>query len=58
MTTTERPAKFAFITNPAPKEAVLNVQIEDEELQRFRLNRDHLFALNAQTADILLKDFK
>ncbi len=58
MTTTERPAKHVFLTNPSPKEAVLNLQIEGEELQRFRISRDHLFGLNAQTADILLKDFK
>lgn len=56
--TDPRPAKFAFVTNPSPKEAVFNVQIEGEELQRFKLNRDHLFGLNSQTADILLKDFK
>jgi hypothetical protein len=56
---TEYPeAKLAFITNPERREAVLNIQVEGEELQRFRLNRDQLFGLNSQTADILLKDFK
>jgi hypothetical protein len=51
-------AKLAFITNPERREAVLNVHLEGEEVKRFRLNRDQLFGLNSQTADILLKDFK
>lgn len=51
-------AQLAFITNPERREAVLNIQVEGEEMKRFRLNRDQLFSLNSQTADILLKDFK
>jgi hypothetical protein len=51
-------AKLAFLTNPAPGEAVFNVQVEGEELRRFELTRDQLFNLNSQTADILLKDHK
>lgn len=58
MTSQPAPAKLAFITDPAPGEVVFNAQVEGEELHRFRLNRDQLFALNAKTADILLKDFK
>lgn len=51
-------AKLAFITNPSRQEAVLNVQVEGAEIQRFELNRDQLFALNAESATILMKDFK
>lgn len=51
-------AHLCFITNPAPREAVLNVQVQNEELLRFNLNRDQLFALNAKSADILMRDFK
>jgi hypothetical protein len=50
--------KFAFITDPERGVAVLNIQVEGSELQRFRLNREHLFNLNKQTADILVKEFK
>lgn len=52
------PAHLAFLTNPSPREAVLNVQLEGQELQRFQINREQLFAINAKSADILLKDFK
>lgn len=51
-------AKHFFITNPERGEAVVNIQVEGEELRRFRITKDHLFAANAKTADILLKDFK
>ena len=53
-----RPAKLLFLTDPTPKQAVLNVQVGEEDLQRFELTRDQLFALNAKSADILLKDHK
>lgn len=51
-------AKFAFITDPERGVAILNVQVEGKDLERFRLSRDHLFNLNKQTADILVKEFK
>ncbi|MBA2525939.1 MAG: hypothetical protein H0V18_09185 [Pyrinomonadaceae bacterium] len=51
-------AKHFFITNPERGAAIVNIQVEGEELQRFRVNKDHLFAANATTADILLKDYK
>lgn len=51
-------AQLAFITNPEKGETILNTQVEGEELQRIRLSREQLFALNAKSADILLKDFK
>lgn len=52
------PAHLAFLVNQAPGEVVLNVQVEGEEVQRFRINRDQIFALNAKSADILLRDFR
>lgn len=56
---TEPPeAKLAFLTDPERGVTILNVQVGDEELQRFRINRNHLFELNHQTADILRKEFK
>ena len=59
MTDPAYPAAYlAFLTNPSPREAVLNVQVLGQEVQRFRLDRDQLFGLNAKSADILLKDFK
>ncbi len=51
-------AKLAFLTDPAEGVFVFNVQEEGKELQRWRLNRDQMFMLNKQTADILLKAFK
>ena len=52
-------AKLAFLTDPEPGVVLLNVQVEGEdELQRFKLNRDQLFILNKDTADILVKAFK
>lgn len=50
--------KHFFLTDPSPGEAVVNIQEEGKELQRFTLSRDQLFALNAKTADILLKGHK
>jgi hypothetical protein len=51
-------AKLAFLTDPERGVWILNVQIGEGDLQRFRLTRDHLFGLNSKTADILLKEFK
>lgn len=51
-------ARYFFITNPERGEAIVNIQVEGAELQRFRINKDHLFAANATTADILLKDYR
>lgn len=52
------PVKLAFLTDPEPRRAVLNVQVGEEEIQRFEISRDQLFALNAKSADILLRDHK
>lgn len=51
------PAKLVYLTAPevAP---VLNVQTEQDELIRFVLTKDQLFQLNAQSANLLLKDRK
>lgn len=51
-------AKHAFLTNPAPRETVLNVLVEGNDVQRFKISKDHLFDLNAKSADILLRDYK
>jgi hypothetical protein len=51
-----QPAQLAFLTDPEPGVVLLNVQT-DGELQRFRINRDQLFVLNKDTADILMKGF-
>ncbi len=56
--TTPPTLKHFFLTNPERGETVVNIQIEGEELQRFRINKDHLFGVNAQSADILLRDYK
>ena len=53
-----REAKLVFLTDPERGLTIMNVQVGDEELQRFRINRNHLFELNHQTADILRKEFK
>lgn len=53
------PAKHFFITNPERGEAVVNIQVEGEaDIRRYRITKDHLFAANATTADILLKDYR
>ena len=52
------PAHLLFLTDPEPKVCLLNVQAEGEELRTYRVNRDQLFSLNKQTANILLKDYK
>lgn len=55
--TDPQPAQLAFLTDPEPGVVLLNVQV-DGELQQFRLNRDQIFILNKDTADILVKAFK
>lgn len=53
------PAKLFYLTHPARGETVVNVQtVEGQELQRFVLTKDQLFAVNAKSADILLRDYK
>ncbi len=51
------PAKLIYLTAPdtAP---ILNVQNEKDELIRFTLTRDQLFQINAQSANLLLRDRK
>lgn len=56
--TEARPAKLAFLTDPEPGVFLLNVQLNNDELYRFQINRDQLFILNKDTADILMKAFK
>jgi hypothetical protein len=53
-----REARLVFLTDPERGVTVLNVQVGDEEIQRFQINRNHLFDLNHQAADILVKEFK
>lgn len=53
-----RPAQLAFLTDPEHGVVLLNVQVEGEEILRFKINRDQLFILNKDTADILMKAFK
>lgn len=48
------PAQFAFLTMPDTT-PVLNIQIQGGEIQRFEITRDHLFALNTQIADALIR---
>jgi len=57
MTETIPSAQLAYLSSPEKGVVWLNVAIDDE-LQRVRLNRDQLFRLNAETADVLLRDFK
>lgn len=49
-------AKLAYLTHPEKGEVVLNLQTEGQDIQRFKLTRDHLFNLNSQTADILMRE--
>lgn len=51
-------ADLFYLTNPEQREAIVNIQISGAQLLRVRINKDQLFALNAKSADILLKDFK
>jgi hypothetical protein len=51
-------ARLVFLTDPERGVWVLNIQIGEGELQRFRITKDHLFGLNSKTADILLREFK
>jgi len=46
--------RFVFLTLPSSTEPTLNVTI-GEDHKRYRITRDQLFALNAQTADALSK---
>jgi hypothetical protein len=52
------PAKLFYLTNPVRGETIVNIQVEGDELLRFTINKDQLFALNAKSADILLRDFR
>jgi hypothetical protein len=54
----EPQARLVFLTDPERGVTILNVQVGEGELQSFRLSRDHLFNLNKQTADILVREFK
>lgn len=55
---TVQPAKLAYLTSPEKGETYLHVMSEGAELQSFRITRDQLLRLNAETADILVKEFK
>ena len=50
-------AQLAYLSSPEKGVVWLNVSVDDE-LRRVKLNRDQLFRLNSETADILLRDFK
>ena len=49
------PLQFAFLTLPENEHPILNLKVEREEIARYALSREQLFALNAQIADALLK---
>jgi hypothetical protein len=51
-------ARLVFLTDPERGFWVLNVQVEPGEPVRFRISKQHLFDLNKQAADILVKEFK
>lgn len=51
-----RQAHLAYLTNPERGLVLLNVQEQGKEIERFALNRDQLFRLNSETADILRKE--
>ena len=46
--------RFVFLTLPSSTEPTLNITIGQDH-KRYRITRDQLFALNAQTADALSK---
>jgi hypothetical protein len=47
---------FIYLTLPSSDQPILNIQAAgSDELHRYALTREQLFALNAQTADALLK---
>jgi hypothetical protein len=48
------PARFVFLTLPTATKPVLNLSVSGEHPARYLLNREQLFALNAQCADALL----
>jgi hypothetical protein len=35
-------ARLAYLTEPVPGEFILNVQVEQPDLQRYRISLDHL----------------
>lgn len=50
--------RLVFLTDPEQGVALLNIQVGEGELQRLRINRDQLFRLNHETADILQRQYK
>jgi hypothetical protein len=48
--------KLAYLTLPETPQPILNLQVEGEELRQYRLNRDQLYALNADVADSLQRN--
>ena len=52
---TEKPRIFIDLTMPTIGQAVLHVQREGGELQQFDIEREQLFKINHQAADILMK---
>lgn len=51
-------AHVVFLTSPEPRVIVLTVATEGGQPLRFKISKDQLFSLNAQTADVLMRDFK
>jgi hypothetical protein len=49
------PVRFVYLTIPQRDTVVLNVNTGDVHA-RYRVNRDQLFQLNKQIADILIKN--
>jgi hypothetical protein len=52
------PAKVVDLVSPAPREVILLTCVDGESPHEVKLNRDQIFKLNAQSADLLMKDFK
>lgn len=51
----EKPRVFIDLTMPTIGQAVLHLQEEGGELRQYELTREHLFKINHQAADILMK---
>lgn len=51
---TTKPRIFIDLTEPMIGEAVLHVQQEGGDLQKYEVSREQLFKLNKQTANILM----
>lgn len=51
-------AKNLRLTDPVRGRFVLLVQVEDQEPLRFEINKDQVLGLNADSANILLRNWQ